>query len=74
MKNLSLILAISLLIGCASVAKCPPSPPDDVIFMTQIGPVSVPKGFFDSGEGKGWMRLKEFKRRMEDARRQQRGM
>ena len=74
MKKAALILvAIILLAGCASAPKCPPSPPSDVIFMTDFGPVSVPEGFFDAGEGAGWMRLEEFKRRMEAGRRKQGG-
>ncbi|MDF1592606.1 MAG: hypothetical protein P1P89_13910 [Desulfobacterales bacterium] len=61
--------------GCASVPKCPVCPADNVIFMAQDGSlVSIPKGFFDQGDGESWMRLEDFKKRMQDARRQQGGM
>ena len=56
----SLIL-ILLLAGCATVPKCPPCPPEDTLFMTPIGPIQMPKGFFNAGEGQNWMHTEDFK-------------
>lgn len=54
------LLLVLLLSGCASVPACPPSPPDDVVFLADGVPVLMPKGFFDSGCGESWMKKSEF--------------
>ena len=60
----SLILILALT-GCATVPKCPACPPENTVFMAPSGPVEMPKGFFDTEEGKNWMHADDYKDAME---------
>lgn len=66
MKNhlfiLSIALALAILLaGCATVPKCPACPPENTLFMTPSGPAKMPKGFFDTEEGRNWMHTDDYR-------------
>jgi len=65
MKPMIIVLLVLILAGCATVPKCPPCPPENTIFMTPIGPMEMPKGFFDTGEGQEWMHADDLKSRQQ---------
>ncbi len=71
------VLAMCLMAFLASCATCPVSLPcpscplEDIVFpvMTPIGPIAiqVDKDFFnEANEGRGWMTLEDFLKRMEE--------
>ena len=69
MKNLIVLLILILILalsGCETVPKCPVCPPAAMIFMTPNGPVGMPKGFFDAGEGDTWMRSDDFEKMVKE--------
>jgi len=70
---LSVILTLILTIGCATIPKCPPCPPENTIFITPDGLVEMPKGFFDTGEGRNWMHTDDYKKQRRDTIEKQEG-
>ena len=56
----AIALILILIAGCAAVPKRPSCPPEDTLFMTPIGPLQMPKGFFDKGEGENWMHTNDY--------------
>lgn len=63
MKRLFFLLVI-VIVGCATVPKCPPCPPEDAYTMTEMGfPVLIPRGYFD--DPNNWFTEQQIKDVME---------
>uniref|UniRef100_A0A6M3IGQ1 Lipoprotein n=1 Tax=viral metagenome TaxID=1070528 RepID=A0A6M3IGQ1_9ZZZZ len=62
MKKFFILIIIFILFGCTTVPKYPSCPSEDTLFMTPIGPMQMPKGFFDTGENQNWMHTDDFKK------------